>query len=213
MALKDNIKKKRAQLEMTLEDVARIVGVSRQTIQKYENGIIPNIPSDKIEKLAEALKTTPAYLMGWENNFEKTYPLPSNILPYVQGRRIPILGSIQAGYPVMALENIEGYDYADVPENGDYFFLRVKGDSMENARIYDGDLVLIRQQNYADSGQIVACLVNGDEATLKRFRQQRDMVILQPENAAYEPIIIPVCDFDSGYAQIIGVAVKVIMNL
>lgn len=67
MDLKDRIKNKRQQLKMTLDDVAKIVGTSRQTIQKYESGIISNIPSDKIEKLAIALKTTPAYLMGWEN--------------------------------------------------------------------------------------------------------------------------------------------------
>ncbi len=67
MELKDRIKQKRLENNMTLEDVAKIIGVTRQTVQKYESGVVNNIPSDKIEKLATALKTTPAYLMGWED--------------------------------------------------------------------------------------------------------------------------------------------------
>ena len=74
MALKDNIKNRRNELDITLEDVAKIVGVTRATVQKYENGIISNIPSNKIELLAQALHTTPAYLMGWDNNDENTKP-------------------------------------------------------------------------------------------------------------------------------------------
>lgn len=66
MSLKDNLKRRRNALNLTLEDVAKVVGVSRQTIQKYETGVISNAPSDKIELLAKALNTTPAYLMGWE---------------------------------------------------------------------------------------------------------------------------------------------------
>ncbi len=68
MGLKENLKARRHTLGMTLEEVAKAVGTSRQTVQKYESGIIANIPSDRIEKLAEALRTTPAYLMGWTDN-------------------------------------------------------------------------------------------------------------------------------------------------
>lgn len=84
---------------------------------------------------------------------------------------------------------------------------------MINAGIRDGDLVLLRQQNTAENGQIVACLLNGEDATLKRFRAQKGMVILQPENPAYEPRIIPMSDFDNGLACIVGVAVKLVRNL
>lgn len=72
MELKERLKKKRLENDMTLEELARQVGVSRQTIQRYESGIISNIPSDKIELLSCALKTTPAYLMGWEDNTTKS---------------------------------------------------------------------------------------------------------------------------------------------
>jgi len=75
MSINDKIKSRRAELQITLDEVARHVGTTRQTIQKYESGVIMNIPSDKIERLAEALKTTPAYLMGWEEKQKKDRPL------------------------------------------------------------------------------------------------------------------------------------------
>ena len=135
--------------------------------------------------------------------------LPSNVFPIPKMRPVPVVGTIRAGLPILAEENIEGYEYDDVPEDKDYFFLRVKGDSMIGAHILDGSLVLIKPQPCADDGQIVACLVNGDEATLKRFYQQGDMVILKPENPAYNPIIVPCSDFDSGYARIVGIVIEV----
>ena len=84
---------------------------------------------------------------------------------------------------------------------------------MINAGIRDGDLVLIRQQDTAENGQIVACMVNGEDATLKRFRRQGDMVILQPENSAYEPRVVPMREFETGEARIVGVAVKLVRSL
>ena len=154
--------------------------------------------------IAEALRTTPAYLMGWEDE-----PLIPGAIPYVRGRRIPILGRIHAGAPLAAVENIEGHDYADVPEGEEYFFLRVKGDSMINAGINTGDLVLVKQQSCAENGNIVVCMVNGDETTLKRYFLQGETVILQPENSDYTPVIVPRKEFDSGYARIVGVAKEV----
>ena len=71
MSLKDNIKQRRLARGLTLEDVAKHVGVSRQTVQKYESGVVANIPSDKIEKIAEVLGTTPSSLMGWESSAKK----------------------------------------------------------------------------------------------------------------------------------------------
>ena len=80
---------------------------------------------------------------------------------------------------------------------------------MVGAGIQTGDLVLIRLQPTADNGQIVACKINGDEATLKRFRQQGDTVILMPENPKYDPLVVPASDFATGHAKIIGVAIEI----
>ena len=111
-----------------------------------------------------------------------------------QRQSVPILGTIRAGLPMAAEQRVEGWATADVAEPEEHFFLRVTGDSMINAGIRDGDLVLLRRQDTAENGQIVACLVDGEDATLKRFRRQRDMVLLQPENPVYEPKLVPLSD-------------------
>jgi len=104
---------------------------------------------------------------------------------------LPIVGTVRAGQPTPPLEDIEGYFSIDLSqhkgENG--FFLRVKGDSMIGAGIFEGDLALVRPQTTADNGDIVVALVDG-EATLKRFFREQRSIRLQPENPALEPIII-----------------------
>lgn len=126
---------------------------------------------------------------------------------------VPIYGVIRAGAPLLAQEHIIGYEFTDVRNPEEYFYLKVVGDSMINAGISNGSKVLVHKQNYAEDGQIVVCLVNGDEATLKRYKDKGDMLLLMPENNAYEPIIVPKKDFGSGYAHILGVAKKVVSDL
>ena len=126
---------------------------------------------------------------------------------------IPILGTIRAGLPILCEEQVEGYYFADVHNPQAHFYLRVQGDSMSGAGIADGSLVLIRKQPDADNGQIVACLLDDETATLKRFCRQGNIVLLLPENSAYEPIIVPAGEFASGRAAVLGVAVSVTTNL
>ena len=152
-------------------------------------------------KLAQVLHTTPAFLMGWDDT------LPPGAIPYVPGKKIPIIGVIPAGDPLLATEEIEGYAFADVPDPENYFFLRVRGSSMTPG-ISSGDLVFVRRQSCADNGQIVVALVNGDEATLKRFRQQGQSVILMPDNPDFTPYMLTADDFTRSYARIIGVVVE-----
>lgn len=105
---------------------------------------------------------------------------------------IPVLGRITAGQPILAVENIE--DTFPVPvqylENATVFMLKVRGDSMVNAGILDGDFIMVKQQSTATNGDIVAALI-GDEATVKTFYKDRTVIRLQPENPAYEPILCP----------------------
>lgn len=115
--------------------------------------------------------------------------LPPQIQP-AELISVPVLGRVAAGYPILAEENID--DYLNVPVNfvkqgASQFCLRVKGDSMIDAGILDGDMVLVRQQNSAENGEIIVAML-GDEATVKRFYRLRDKVKLQPENPKYEPI-------------------------
>lgn len=116
--------------------------------------------------------------------------------------QIPIIGVVTAGLPILAVENREGTMSWDGDPN--CFALRVRGDSMINAAILDGDLVIVRPQQSADDGQIVVALL-GDEATVKRFRCQRGRVWLQPENPNYPPI-------DASAAKLLGLVKAVVRN-
>ncbi len=110
---------------------------------------------------------------------------PAQILP------IPIIGRVQAGEPILAVENIEGHIHLDrsLVSSGDVFLLRVQGDSMIDAHIQDGDFALVKPQPFAENGEIVVALIE-DEATIKRIFQKRDLIRLEPANPKMEPIIV-----------------------
>ena len=126
---------------------------------------------------------------------------------------IPIVGEIRAGSPILTEECTEGAEFADVENAEEYFYLRVRGDSMKDAGIVESSLVLIHKQDYAEDGDIVACLVGGDSATVKRFRRIRHKILLVPENDNYDPIILSADDFSSGEARILGIATEVKIKL
>lgn len=176
------IKHRRKQIGLSAEQVAEKLGVSPATIYRYENGEIEKVPSSILEPLAKVLQTTPAYLMGWEEA-----PLPENIIPLPEMKKIPLIGSIACGTPILAEENIEEYVNCPKTLKAD-FALTCKGDSMINARIFDGDIVYIRQQKTINSGEIAAVMVEG-EATLKRVRLFQDHIVLEPENPLYKPFV------------------------
>jgi len=132
-------------------------------------------------------------------------------LPFVPtGTEVPIIGRITAGKPILAVENIEEKIVLDPAfvKGESNFLLMVEGLSMKNAGILDGDLVLVRQQTAAESGDIVAALIDDEEATVKRFRRKGDKVILEPENPEFEPI-----DSDSVSIKIIGKVLAVLRLL
>ena len=203
MDIKSIIKNKRLSLGLTLEEVGSAVGVTKATVQRWESGNISNLRRDKIAKLAAVLKLDPMELVGVESS--------NNYIPVTA--MLPIYGCIPAGLPALAEEYIEGYMPTSVPNPDEYFYLRVNGDSMIGAGIVDGCKVLIHKQSSADDGQIVACRVNGDEATLKRFKHHGSVVLLKPENNAYDDRIIPVEDFENGNAQIIGVVKQIVIDM
>ena len=185
MEMSEKIKYLRKQNNLTLEEVGKIVGVGKSTVRKWESGEIANMRRDKIAKLAQALNTTPAYLMGWSEEPDISSSTISNVVPFPKTRQVPIVGSIACGLPILAEENIEGY--AAMPEDikAD-FALRCVGDSMVGARICDGDIVYIHQTSEFHNGEICAVLVDSDEATLKRvYRISNSLLELRAENPAY----------------------------
>ena len=117
-------------------------------------------------------------------------------------RSVPILGTVTAGLPILAQEDTLGYVPYDGPEQGEMFALQVRGESMIGAGILDGDIVLVRRQNTALSGQIVVALL-GEEATVKRLRRRDGQVWLMPENDNYSPI-------NGAHAEIVGLVKAVI---
>ena len=183
MTIGERIKQRRLEIGLSVDQLSDIIGKNRATIYRYESNEIERFPLDILYPLAEALRTSPAYLMGWE----ETAP-PTNIIPMPEMRKIPLLGRIACGAPILAEEHIE--EYIDIPKNihAD-FALTCQGDSMINARIFDGDIVYIRQQDTVDSGEIAAVLIDND-ATLKRIWIYEDHVSLEPENPQYRPIVL-----------------------
>ena len=195
------IKKRREQLGISQEQLANILGYkSRSSINKIELNHT-DLPQSKIVALAKALSVTPAYLMGWE---ELEQPTPkSNGYPTV---RIPVLGDVAAGVPILAQQDIVGYEDipADMAKTGEYFGLKIKGDSME-PKIHDNDIVIVKSMSNAENNDIVIAMIN-NEATCKRLHKYSNSVVLTAINSDYKPIeVTPDEDI-----QILG---KVVMSI
>lgn len=182
----DRIKNMRKARGITLEELAVAVGTSKQTIHRYETGAISNIPPEKVVAMAEALGTSPSELMGWGGG-EAISSFEGG--EQIKLKKLPILGDIACGVPILAEEEHESYAIADGGVNAD-FCLRASGDSMIGARIFDGDIVFIRSQSLVDNGDIAAVIIK-DEATLKRvyYYPSEEKLILSPENPRFAPLV------------------------
>ena len=171
-----------------------------QFIQRYlaNQGIIPSVreiamalgkSAQAIQQHIESLRAK-GYLQHQPSKSRANVPVQSTIFTSEQINRVPILGRVQAGLPVLAEENLEG----TLPLPREWakddlvFILRVKGDSMKEAHILPGDLAVVRQQADAENGEIVVARVHKAEATLKRFYRRANKVILKAENPKYDPI-------------------------
>lgn len=181
MEIGERIKKRREELGMSQEELAKKVGyTSRSSIAKLETNA-NGMTQSKIVKFANALETTPSFLMGWEDdtNYYNSYGLRP-----ITTKKFPMLGEIACGQPIYANQDYETYIEASSDIQAD-FCLTAKGDSMINARIFDGDIVFIRKQPDVDNGEIAAVVI-GDEATLKRVYKYENRLELRPENPTHE---------------------------
>lgn len=186
MDMGEKIKTLRLEKEMTLEELGNKVGVGKSTVRKWETGMIANMKRDKILKISEALDTSPAYLMGWDNNVR---PIENGTKEKKKGVTINVLGRVAAGIPIEAIEDIIDTEEIseDMAATGEYFGLKIHGNSME-PRIMDGDVVIVKRQDDAESGDIIIATINGDEATCKRLRKLRDGIELISNNPSYNPM-------------------------
>lgn len=171
------VKKLTEEQGMSMSELARRVGTAKSAISRYFNGT-REFPLNKVEEFASALHTTPDFLLGMEYE-----PQPS------QGLQIPVLGTVAAGIPISAVEDI--LDYEEIPSSwqsqGEFFGLRIKGDSME-PRMESGDVVIVKQQSDANSGDTVIVLVNGDDATCKKLQKTDNGIMLVSTNPKYPPM-------------------------
>ena len=184
----DRIRQVRQEQDVTQQELADYIGVSKQAVYKYENNIVTNIPTDKVDAIAKRLKVSPAYLMGWEEKPQPApRPIPKGFEPMPKMKKIPLVGSIACGTPILAQQNIDGH--VDAPEDiRCEFALRCKGDSMIGAGIHDGDAVYIHIQPEVENGEIAAVRI-GEEATLKRVYYDGTTLTLMPYNNAYAPMV------------------------
>lgn len=197
MGIGDKIKERRENLGLSQDDLASKLGYkSRTTIAKMESGA-NDITQSMVLKLASILETSPGYLMSWGSD--------DNAM-----RQIPVLGTIAAGEPLYAEQHIE--NHIAIPESwGIDFALRVKGQSMINAHINDGSIVFCRRQQTVDDGQIAVCLIDGQEATLKRLKWYDGLLVLHAENPTYEDLVFR--GKEKASVQILGLCKHVLNKL
>ena len=185
LELYKNIRKYRKQMGLTQEELAKRIGYTdRSSIAKIEKGSV-DLPQSKISQIAKVFGISSKDLMG--NDGIDVEPFSFNEITSISKQTFPLFDGIAAGQPRLMPDGIETYVESTTAIRAD-FVLRVHGDSMIGARIYDGDLVFIRQQPEVENGEIAAVAI-GDEATLKRVYRYGDTLSLRAENPAYKEMV------------------------
>lgn len=187
MGMAERIKERRLIMNYTQEELAEKLGLQKSAIAKYENGRVENIKRSVIAQMSDILECSPAYLMGWDNNIS---PISNGTKHKKYGTTINVLGRVAAGVPIEAIEDI--IDTEEISEEmastGEFFGLQIHGDSME-PKMNEGDVVIVRQQEDAESGDVVIAMINGCDATCKRLKKYADGIMLLSNNPKYDPMV------------------------
>lgn len=177
----DYIKKLRTENGYSQEELGKMLGVQRAAVQKWECGTVKNLKRETIKKLSEIFNVDPSSFI------DNDYMSYNNIISFPKMNRIPLVGTIACGTPILATENLDGEVIVPEDINAD-FALRCEGDSMVDARIMNGDIVYIRQQPTVENGEIAAVLID-EEATLKRVYISNNTITLVACNSKYQPFV------------------------
>ncbi|MBQ8432432.1 MAG: helix-turn-helix domain-containing protein [Clostridia bacterium] len=189
---------------ISVYQLSKATGIAASTFSDWKNG--RSTPkADKLARIADYFGIGLDELLGTERGQQSA---EASYRTMRAQKMLPVIGVIRAGTPIVTDETLLGREFADVDDAEEYFFLQVCGDSMKNCGIVDGTYVLFHKQQYAENGDIVACLVDGESATVKRFYKQHHRIVLQPENDDYQPILLSPEDFEMGRARILGVALE-----
>ena len=174
MEFKENLRYLRYQNEMSQDKLAELLGYkSFTTVQKWEDGTaFPRVKT--LQKIAQIFDIDVNHLLNVDVRNEKV--------------AVPILGEVKAGYDLYANEDIFGFEYCNTKEYGagEFFYLKVKGDSMTDYRIFEGDIVYVKKQNYLDNKDIGVFLLDNNEVTIKKALINKNSITLKAGNSAYE---------------------------
>lgn len=205
MNFRTRLKQLRNEKKINQRELANFLKVAPSTISMYESGQRePNF--EVLESLADFFNVDLNYLLG---KSDKTTKLMLENEQKPQGLKIPVLGTVAAGIPISAVEDI--LDYEEVPQSwenqGEFFALKIKGDSME-PRMESGDVVIVKQQSDANSGDTVIVLVNGDDATCKKLQKTENGIMLVSTNPKYPPMFYSTEDIQTKPVVILGKVVE-----
>ncbi len=202
MTIGQRIKERRKALGMSAEELGSLIGKNPATIYRYEKGEIEKLPATILEPLAKALKCSAGSLIAGIDAIDSP--------AHKRAVRIPILGYVVAGIPIYAIQDILGYEEIshELSNTGEFFALRIKGDSMEPT-FTDGDTIIVRQQPDVESNEIAVVLVNGDEGTVKRIKKDDNGIVLIGDNAiAFSPQFYSNDDIERLPVKIVGKVVE-----
>ena len=199
------LREARVDNDLTQEEAANQVGLTKSTLSPYESRAIKSLKLTVVQALSELYDVNPLWLVCKSDDRQIKVPA---LMPYDKPlHRIPIIGHIAAGLPKLTDEMIDGYTYTDLNHGHEYFALKVEGDSMSAASIPDGSLLIVRRQPMVENGEIAVVRVNDDTATVKRFSRKGDIVTLSPQS--YNPVHqVQVYDLKEDIISIIGKAVE-----
>lgn len=215
MTLGQIIRAYREENSMSMDNFAKASGLSKGYISQLENNVNPKTgepPRPSVETIRKAAKgmfmTFDEVMTNLDDDIKIVDDKPE-VKIVKKAIRVPVLGNVAAGIPIEAIENV--IDYEEISEElahtGDFFALKIKGDSME-PRICNGDVVIVHKQNYAESGDLVIVLVNGDSATCKKLAKYPSGIRLIPFNQAYEPLFYSNEEIENKPVRIIGRVVE-----
>lgn len=216
--ISSNIKKIREERKLSINELSRQSGVNASYISALEREEKKNPTMEILSKIAQILEVplsdlTEERKIIFDTEIYNTSGSSKDIPSIAPIKKIPVLGFIRAGEPILAQQNIIDYIElpADMANSGEYFALRVIGDSMNLSRIIEGDIVVARAQEKVENGEIAVVLVNGEDATIKRFYRTDKIVTLVPNssNMLHHPRII---DLSNVPVTVLGKIVKAIIN-
>ena len=193
----------RTQFGLTIEELSKKTNISTILLQRYEKGIVAKMKQTTISDLADFYNVNPVWLMGYDVPMEKDIKTDNLGNPVIE---IPLLGIVKAGYDYLAQENWIGTVDIDkkIAKSGDFFALKVHGDSMYPVLVED-DIVIVKKQEDFENGDIVVAIVNGDEATIKKGKKTENSILLQPLNTSYEPLIFTKEEMKTIPVTIVGI--------